>query len=75
MRGLFVRAARPGQILDQLGRIESPTLVCVGELDPVTPVGAAREILESLRGGIGQLEVIPRAGHWAWRLLQKSSGR
>ena len=33
----------------------------------MTPVGAAREILEALPEGIGQLEVIPRAGHWAWK--------
>ena len=26
-------------VLDQLARIECPTLVCVGELDPITPVG------------------------------------
>ena len=58
---------RDAQLLDQLSRIESPTLVCVGELDPVTPVGAAREILEALPERIGQLEVIPRAGHWAWK--------
>jgi pimeloyl-ACP methyl ester carboxylesterase len=36
MRGL--------DVLDQLGRVECPSLVCVGELDPVTPVAAAREI-------------------------------
>lgn len=54
-------------ILDQLGRVTSPTLVCVGELDPVTPVGAAEEIVHALPDGIAQLEVIQGAGHWAWK--------
>jgi pimeloyl-ACP methyl ester carboxylesterase len=30
---------------DQLSRVDSPTLVAVGELDPVTPVAAAEEIV------------------------------
>ena len=50
-----------------LGRITSPTLVCVGELDPVTPVEAAREVMAALPDGIGQLAVISGAGHWAWK--------
>ncbi len=53
-------------IVDQLGRIESPTLVSVGELDPVTPVDAAEEIMRALPGGIGQLDVVPGAGHFTW---------
>jgi pimeloyl-ACP methyl ester carboxylesterase len=31
-------------VLDQLGRVGCPTLVGVGELDPITPVAAAREL-------------------------------
>jgi pimeloyl-ACP methyl ester carboxylesterase len=54
-------------ILDQLDRVESPTLVLAGELDPVTPVAAAREILAALPRNIAQLEVIAGAGHWAWK--------
>ncbi len=53
--------------VDQLGRIVSPTLVCVGELDPVTPLDAAREIYDALPDGIGRLEVIERAGHFPWK--------
>jgi pimeloyl-ACP methyl ester carboxylesterase len=52
--------------IERLGVIDCPTLVCVGELDPVTPVEASREIVAALRPGIGHLEVIPRAGHFAW---------
>ena len=50
----------------QLAGISSPTLVCVGELDPVTPVAAAREIVGALSPGIGRLELIQGAGHFPW---------
>jgi pimeloyl-ACP methyl ester carboxylesterase len=52
-------------VLDQLGRIGCPTLVCVGELDPITPVAAAREIVAVLRHG--RLEILEDAGHFPWR--------
>ena len=39
-------------VVDQLARIDCPTLVCVGELDPITPVAAAREIVDALPAGI-----------------------
>jgi pimeloyl-ACP methyl ester carboxylesterase len=50
----------------ELSRVESPTLVCVGELDPVTPVDAAREIFAALPAGVGRLEIIERVGHFPW---------
>jgi proline iminopeptidase len=53
-------------IVDELVRIEAPTLVSVGRLDPVTPVAAAREIVDALPGGLAQLEVIDGAGHFPW---------
>jgi len=53
-------------VTSQLAGISSPTLVCVGELDPVTPVAAAREIVGALSPGIGRLEVIQGAGHFPW---------
>ncbi len=53
-------------IVDQLSRVDSSTLVSVGELDPVTPVAAAEEIVAALPEGVAQLEVIARAGHFAW---------
>jgi proline iminopeptidase len=52
--------------VDQLGRIDCPTLVCVGELDPITPVAASEEIVAALPDGLGRLEVIERAGHFLW---------
>jgi pimeloyl-ACP methyl ester carboxylesterase len=54
-------------IVDQLSRVDVPTLVSVGELDPVTPAAAAEEIVGALPEGIAQLEVIDGAGHWAWK--------
>ncbi len=54
-------------VLDQLALVDCPTLVCVGELDPITPVAAAREIVEALPDGIARLEVIEGAGHFTWR--------
>jgi pimeloyl-ACP methyl ester carboxylesterase len=53
-------------VLDQLGGVECPTLVCVGELDPITPVSAAREIVDALPAGSARLEVIEGAGHFTW---------
>lgn len=53
-------------VVGQLARITSPTLVCVGELDPVTPVTASQEILDALPPEIGRLEVIEGAGHFPW---------
>jgi pimeloyl-ACP methyl ester carboxylesterase len=53
-------------VIDQLARISSPTLVCVGEVDPVTPVGASQEIVDALAPGIGRLEVLAGAGHFPW---------
>jgi pimeloyl-ACP methyl ester carboxylesterase len=53
-------------VVDQLARVACPTLVCVGELDPVTPVAASREILDALPAPLGSLEVIEGAGHFPW---------
>ncbi|MDP8910402.1 MAG: alpha/beta hydrolase, partial [Chloroflexota bacterium] len=58
---------RRTDIVAQLSAITSPTLVAVGELDPVTPVGASEEIVDALPEDVAQLEVISGAGHWAWK--------
>jgi pimeloyl-ACP methyl ester carboxylesterase len=54
-------------VIDQLARVDCPTLVCVGELDPVTPVAAAREIVDALPEGSARLEVVKEAGHFTWK--------
>jgi pimeloyl-ACP methyl ester carboxylesterase len=53
-------------IADQLSRVDSPTLVSVGEFDPVTPVAAAEEIVRALPEHVVKLEVIDGAGHFTW---------
>jgi proline iminopeptidase len=53
-------------ILDRLRLVECPALVVVGDLDPVTPVGAAEEIVDALPPGIGKLAVVAGAGHFTW---------
>jgi proline iminopeptidase len=58
---------RTFDVVNELARVDSPTLVCVGELDPVTPVAAAREIHDALPDGIARLEVIEGAGHFPWK--------
>jgi pimeloyl-ACP methyl ester carboxylesterase len=51
---------------DDLSMVQSPTLVSVGELDPVTPVAASEEIVDALPDGIGRLEILEGAGHFTW---------
>jgi pimeloyl-ACP methyl ester carboxylesterase len=51
---------------DALGGVRCPALVCVGDLDPVTPVGAAGEICAGLPPGFGRLAILEGAGHFPW---------
>lgn len=67
LRTLGSELLRGFDVLDQLARIKGPTLVCVGELDPITPVAAAREIVDALPAGSARLEVIEGAGHFPWK--------
>ena len=50
-------------LLAELPKIATPTLVCVGSHDPLSAT-AADEILDGLRPGVGRLEVIEGAGHF-----------
>ena len=54
-------------IVDQLSHVDSPTLVSVRALDPVTPVAAAEEIAGALPEGTARLEIINGAGHFTWK--------
>jgi pimeloyl-ACP methyl ester carboxylesterase len=58
---------RSFDVLRQLPVIECPTLVCGGELDPVTTPAAHREIADALAEGVGRLVLIDGAGHFTWR--------
>jgi len=53
-------------IVDQLRRVDVPTLVSVGDLDPVTPIAAAEEIVAALPVAVPRLEVVQGAGHFTW---------
>jgi 3-oxoadipate enol-lactonase len=54
-------AIRRLNYLDDLARIERPTLIVVGEEDPGTPVAAARAIHERIEGS--RLVILPSASH------------
>jgi pimeloyl-ACP methyl ester carboxylesterase len=50
-----------------LSRISCPTLITVGDYDPITPVVCSHEIFAALPKGLGQLEIVPGAGHGVHR--------
>ena len=54
-------------MLDRLGRVDCPTVVGVSELDPITPVAAARELAAALPEGTARLAVFEGAGHFTWK--------
>jgi proline iminopeptidase len=60
-------AMRRFDVVRELGVVECPVLVCVGELDAITPVAAAREIHAALPAGNARLEIVKDAGHFTWR--------
>jgi proline iminopeptidase len=53
-------------VVEDLARVASRTLVCVGTLDPVTPLAAAEEIVDALPAGLARLHVVNNAGHFPW---------
>lgn len=55
---------REVDIVDELRDVDVPTLVLVGELDPVTPLPASEEIVGALGADIAQLRVLEGAGHF-----------
>ena len=75
LNALGLELMRGFDVLDQLARIDCPTLVCVGELDPFAPVATGRETVEALPDGTGRLEVIERAGHFRGRTPPSGIGR
>lgn len=62
-----MKLLRELDVVAELARIDCPTLVCVDELDPVTPVAAARELFAALPAGLATLEEIEGAGHFSWK--------
>ena len=62
----FTRPGGEGQRFDMLAdlaRITSPTLVIGGEDDPMVPIGCQVDIVEALSDGIGRFVSVPGAGH------------
>lgn len=47
----------------RLARIQCPTLILHGELDPILPMELARELYEEIRPGLAQLHIMETAGH------------
>jgi pimeloyl-ACP methyl ester carboxylesterase len=66
VNGPGMERMRELDVVEDLGAIDCPTLVCVGELDPVAPVEASREIVAALQPALGKLAVISGAGHFPW---------
>lgn len=50
----------------ELAKVRAPTLVCTGEVDPITSVECAREIVGALPDGVGRMEVLEGCGHFPW---------
>jgi pimeloyl-ACP methyl ester carboxylesterase len=58
---------REFDVRDRLAGVTCPTLLCAGELDPMTTVAVHQEIADALPAGVARLEVIDGAGHFTWR--------
>jgi pimeloyl-ACP methyl ester carboxylesterase len=67
LNAIGLELMRGFDVVDRLGTVGCETLVCVGELDPLTPMAAAREIVDALPAGSARLEVVEGAGHFTWR--------
>jgi pimeloyl-ACP methyl ester carboxylesterase len=65
VNGPGIARLREFDVVDRLGSISCPTLVCVGALDPMTPVVVSREIANGIPAA--RLEVLEGAGHFPWR--------
>jgi proline iminopeptidase len=63
----FNEAFAEMDLRDDLAAIRCPTLVLVGEDDPMTPVEAAEEMVGLLPDGVGRLERFERCGHGTFR--------
>ena len=55
--------ARTLDLRPALRNVRCPTLVIVGEHDPLIPVSLAQEIVTAIPEGLARLEVIPGAAH------------
>ena len=58
---------REFDVRDRLAGVTCPTLLCAGEVDPMTTVAVHQEIVDALPPGVARLEVIEGAGHFTWK--------
>lgn len=58
----FTMDLRPG-----LARVEVPTLVVAGAVDPITPAADALDIGAAIGEAHARTQIVPRAGHGVWR--------
>lgn len=54
-------------VMDQVNRIRTPTVVISGSLDPVVDPELGRELVQAMPPGVARHEVIEGAGHFAWK--------
>ena len=54
-------------VREHVGQIRCPTLVLVGEDDPMTPVLASEELMDLLPDGLARLEIFDDCGHGTYR--------
>lgn len=59
----FMRRAKTMDLRAGLRAVRCPTLVVIGEHDPLTPLHLAREIVEAIPNGLARLQVIADASH------------
>jgi pimeloyl-ACP methyl ester carboxylesterase len=59
----FMAEGKRMDLRTELSAVRCPTLIIVGEHDPLVPVELANEILEALPAGLGSLRVIADAAH------------
>lgn len=58
---------RTFNLLPELSKVRCPTLVLVGEEDPITPPADAEDITAALPAGLGRLERFAGCGHGVFR--------
>jgi len=67
MADYFKNESHTFNLLPELGRIKCPTLITVGELDPILPVANSKDIAAAMAPGVARLEVFENAGHGVYR--------
>jgi len=59
----FTREGKVMDLRDRLGAVRCPTLVLLGEADPLIPIQLGREIVEAIPHRLARMEVITAAAH------------